>query len=218
MKAVRVRLSSWTASFRYAGFMIGVQPSLPMPPLSTVYGLLSAAVGRIVTPADSFVGYTFESEGKTMDLERILEVQPGKGGKWNVIRREILFDARLNLYIDPKLRKHFEQPHFPLLLGRSSDLATVDEVAEVKLKPIKDQEATFGSSIFTDPPPGYRVATMYALPVYFTDTIPREAVGTRPFAMVAEKYKGVGSGVVDEEDDIAFELHTAQSLGLGTAG
>ncbi|MHA1780450.1 MAG: type I-B CRISPR-associated protein Cas5b [Candidatus Thorarchaeota archaeon] len=217
MKAVRVRVSSWTASFRYPGFMIGIQPTLPMPPLSTVYGLLSAAAGKIITPADTFVGYTFQSHGKTVDLERILELEPGKPGKWNVLKREVLFDNRLVLYLDPKMRRYFEHPYFPLLLGRSSDLVRVEQIDDVDLELLKKQEAPFGNSIFTDPPPGYRLATMYALPVYFTDSIPREAIGTQPFAMVTEKYTSVGTGVYDPEEDIAFPLHTAASLGLRTA-
>ena len=44
--AFRVRLSSWTCSFRYPNLISGFQPTLHVPPVSTVLGLLNAAAGR----------------------------------------------------------------------------------------------------------------------------------------------------------------------------
>ncbi len=216
MRAVRVRVSSWTASFRYAGFMIGFQPTLPMPPLSTVYGLISAAKGEAVTPEDTFVGYTFVSRGRGVDLERILEWGPGSA-KWNVVEREFLVDVELTLYLDPAMAPYFERPHFQLLLGRSSDLATVESVDMVDLEYVEDTEGVFGQSIYTDAPTGYSVATLYALPVYFTDDIPRVARGVQPFMMIPETYRATGSGYLDsdrEDGGIIVQIHTAESLGL----
>lgn len=216
MKAVRVKISAWTASFRYGGFMIGVQPTLPIPPLSTIFGLISAAAGQVVTPYDTFLAYTFQSKGKGTDLERILEMEPGKGGKWNVIKREQLLLPKLVLYVEPTLENAFRNPHFQLLLGRSTDLAIVDAVDIVDLEVVDEsEEAYFGHSIYTDPPKGYSLATMYSLPVYFTDTIPRLSVGTRPFLMVTERYLGQGCGVRDKDGGLVMQLFTAESLNLG---
>ncbi len=214
MRAVRVRLSSWTASFRYSGFMIGFQPTLPMPPLSTVYGIVSSAAGTPITPRDTFVGYEFSGRGRTVDLERIIEWVPGGRGKWNVIKREILCDVSLTLYLDPKMAKYFEHPHFPLLIGRSSDLASVDAVEEVSLERVSNEEGVFGASIYTAPPDGYSMATLYALPVYFTDSIPREAIGVRPFMLIPELYQACGSGYRERGGDRVIEIHTPESLGL----
>ncbi len=215
MKAVRVRISAWTASFRYGGFMIGFQPTLPIPPLSTVFGLISAAAGKIVTPHDTFLAYTFRSHGRGTDLERILEIEPGKGGKWNVIKREQLLFPEMVLYIDTSFEQAFRFPHYQLLLGRSTDLACVDSVDTVDLEVVSEtQEFHFGRGIYTSPPAGYNLATMYALPVYFTDAIPRRAVGTRPFMMVTEEYDGFGGGVVDPEIGLTMQLFAAESLGL----
>jgi CRISPR-associated protein Cas5t len=215
MRAVRVTISAWTASFRYGGFMIGVQPTLPVPPLSTVFGLMSAATGRIVTPHDTFVAYTFRSHGRGTDLERILEVEPGAGGKWNVIKREQLLFPELVLYVDTSFEQAFRSPHYQLLLGRSTDLACVDSIDTVDLEIVNEtRESRFGHGIYTNPPTGYSLATMYALPVYFTDTIPRRAIGTRPFMMVTEEYTGMGAGVVDSERELTMQLFTTESLGL----
>ena len=54
MKAFRIHITSWTASFRYPNLISGYQPSLVVPPLSTVFGLFSAAVGDYV-PGQKFL-------------------------------------------------------------------------------------------------------------------------------------------------------------------
>ncbi len=49
MKAYRIHLTSWTASFRYPNLISGYQPSLVVPPLATIYGLISAAAGDYIS-------------------------------------------------------------------------------------------------------------------------------------------------------------------------
>jgi len=36
MKVFRIDITSWTASFRYPNLISGVQPTLEVPPLSTI--------------------------------------------------------------------------------------------------------------------------------------------------------------------------------------
>jgi len=60
-----------TASFRYPMFVVSYQPTYLIPPISTIYGFLSAAKGSKVNLTDMNVGYTFTSKGKGVDLERI---------------------------------------------------------------------------------------------------------------------------------------------------
>ena len=55
----------------------GFQPTLPLPPLSALYGLLTAAKGDWVTPHDAAIGFVFKSNGKAVDLETVYEF----GGK-----------------------------------------------------------------------------------------------------------------------------------------
>ncbi len=215
MQAIHAHISSWTASFRYSGFMIGIQPTLPIPPLSTVYGLLSAAAGRVITPEDTFLAYKFTSQGNTIDLERIVEVQPGAESKRNVIRREILLDCHLDLYVHPDLFESLKKPFYPILLGRSSDLASIDTIDEVELESVTNYEGYFGESIYTNPPQGFIESTLYALPIHFTDTIPRRAIGTRPFVMIPHRYHAKGNGVHVSADETVMELFSNQTLGLG---
>ena len=93
----RIKITGWTASFRYPIFIYGYQPTLPIPPYSTVYGLISAACGKIITPKDIEVRYVFKSGAKGVDLETIYEWERGKISKPNVVKREFLLNPQMYL-------------------------------------------------------------------------------------------------------------------------
>ena len=208
MEVLRAKIDGWVTSFRYPIFVTGVQPSLPVPPLSTVYGLLSAARGQPVTPADVSVGYLFFSSGKAVDLETIYELSSTPlRAKSNVVKRHLLFRPELYLYIsdlsfDAALRK----PAYPLLLGRSGDLVVVSELKRVTLERPEDT-VRVGHTLLPFPTPGV-AGPIQALPTHFTDTVPRKAVGTRPFVLVDRFYKIRGDDFwLDPEHDWGVFLH-----------
>ncbi|MBC7323548.1 MAG: CRISPR-associated protein Cas5, partial [Acetomicrobium sp.] len=69
--AIRINISALTASFRVPAF-VSHQLTLTVPPLSTIFGLLSAAVGRWICPKEvEWIAYSFAYETKTTDLEAI---------------------------------------------------------------------------------------------------------------------------------------------------
>lgn len=182
MKFLRVKINGWTASFRYPTFISGFQPTLPVPPLSTIYGLLSAVKGENITPNDTNVGFVFESEGKTTDLETIYELKGLKDNKTNVIKREILYNPKLYLYLDNlEFKKYFEKPEYPVLLGRSSDLACISEIKEVNLE--KKSDVKLGKTIL---PFNVKEAfgVIQSLPTHFSEEIPRKANGTQPWILM----------------------------------
>lgn len=182
MKVFRVHIRGWTASFRYPVFVTGFQPTLPIPPLSTIYGLISAAKGCLVTPADAAVGYVFKSSGKAVDLETIYELAETLKAKSNVCRRELLFEPNLYLYFDDyAIAATFEKPYYPLLIGRSTELAMVEEIKEIELE--ERIGVPLGGTVIPFPLEGI-FGPLQALPTHFTDEIPRKTVGTRPFYMV----------------------------------
>ncbi|MCC7203096.1 MAG: type I-B CRISPR-associated protein Cas5 [Nitrospirae bacterium] len=182
MKAYRVHIRGWTASFRYPVFIAGFQPTLSVPPLSTIYGLISAAKGNLVTPADAAVGYVFSSSGKAVDLETIYELAEPLKAKSNVCRRVLLFEPSLHLYFDNHaIAKAFDKPHYPLLIGRSTELAMVEEIKEIELE--QRTGVPLGGTIIPFPLDGI-FGPLQALPTHFTDEIPRRAEGTRPYYMV----------------------------------
>ncbi len=195
MKYLRILIEGWTASFRYPAFISGFQPTLPVPPLSTIYGLLSAAKGELVTPDETNVGFVFDYDAKAVDLETIYELKGLKGNKSNVAKREFLFNPSLYLYTDDlKFKKYFKNPTYPILLGRSSDLAIISEIKEIKME--KKNNVKLGKTIL---PFGIEGAfgIIQALPTHFSDSIPRKAIGTKPYLLMNQFF--------DYSDDCYFD-------------
>ena len=107
---------------------------------------------------------------------------------------------------DENLVAYFIEPYFPLLLGRSCDLATVDRIQEVELEEVRDMDQIRGQLIpFRE---NFLPGVIQALPQYFTDEIPRRNLGTIPYTIVSCKSESgktnlrgyrdiVDNGVVD---------------------
>lgn len=206
MKVLRVHINGWVASFRNPLFISGFQPTLVVPPLSTLYGLLSAARGNWVTPDDVAVGFIFQSRGKAVDLETVYEFdQTGYRAKPNVCKREFLISPELYLYTPALwLKHHFEFPHYPLLLGRSTELATVVSVVEVELEAVS--ETVYRDTLL--PFPNEQVyGQIQALPTHFTPERPRRPQGIRPFYLLADQIPYNGQGLQDSEMGWGVYLH-----------
>ena len=202
MKALRILLHGWTASFRHPDLISGYQPTLPLPPISTIYGLVSAAKGELVGPEDVGVGYVFTSESKAVDLETIYELSPGLSAKSNVVRREFLFNPTLWLYInDTSYEEYFKVPHYPLLLGRSNDLTMVEDIKKVDL--VEKEGSLLGKTIVPFELKGAR-GLVKALPTHFTNTIPRKAIGTKPYIFMDSFVKYPEKCLCDVEKDWAI--------------
>ena len=70
MEAYRILISSWTSSFRYPNIISGYQPTLHVPPISTVLGILNACAGKYIRHKHLSLGYYFEYGAEAVDLER----------------------------------------------------------------------------------------------------------------------------------------------------
>ncbi len=193
MKTYRIKISSWTASFRYPNLISGYQPTLDVPPISTVLGLLNAAAGKYIEHSQLKFGYYFEYEAKATDLETIYQIElkttksgsyPSNSTKSNVMKREFLYNCHLYIYLqDKELVEYLQKPYYSLVLGRSGDLVTVDAIDEVELvkntapKNIKGQIIPFSEN--------YLPGEIQALPKYFTNSIPRNNIGTEPYSVIS---------------------------------
>ena len=193
MEAYSIDITSWTASFRYPNLISGVQPTLEVPPISTVLGLINAAAGRYLNHSQITIGYYFEYAAKATDLETIYMIDSNKGrptnnAKSNIIRREFLFETFLRLYVlDEQIAAYFKTPAYPLLLGRMNDLATVDinSVFKKELRRIDNADKIKGQIVpFSN---NHLPGAIQALPKYFTDTIPRQNIGTEAYSVVSHK-------------------------------
>ena len=211
MKIHRIHISSWTASFRYPNLISGFQPTLPVPPISTIYGLISAATGKYYAPEKPEIGFVFKAASKEIDLETIYQMNDTvKNVKSNVVKREFLIDANLWLYTEnPVIVEAFEKPYFQLLLGRSGDLATVNSICEIdvetrtQLSSLRGTIVPFGKYLLAAP--------IQALPMYFSNTIPRRNIGTRPFYLLDSNYKQsspiTASGIFDPDPELNTEIY-----------
>lgn len=205
MKYLRILIEGWTASFRYPAFISGFQPTLPVPPLSTIYGLLSAAKGELVTPDETNVGFVFDYDAKAVDLETIYELKGLKGNKSNIAKREFLFNPSLYLYTDDlEFKKYFKNPAYPILLGRSSDLAIISEIKEIEME--KKNNVKLGKTIL---PFGIEGAfgIIQALPTHFSDSIPRKAIGTKPYLLMNQFFDYSGDCYFDSELNWGVWIH-----------
>lgn len=205
MKYLRILIEGWTASFRYPAFISGFQPTLPVPPLSTIYGLLSAAKGELVTPDETNVGFVFDYDAKAVDLETIYELKGLKGNKSNVAKREFLFNPSLYLYTDDlEFKKYFKNPAYPILLGRSSDLAIISEIKEIEME--KKNNVKLGKTILPFSIEG-AFGIIQALPTHFSDSIPRKAIGTKPYLLMNQFFDYYGDCYFDSELNWGVWIH-----------
>lgn len=210
MKCFKIEISGWTASFRYPNLISGYQPTLEVPPISTVLGLINAAAGKFVTYKNEKIGYYFEFDSTGIDLETIYQMD-GNGrttknsAKSNIIRRQFLFNPRLVLYTSNiTIASYFRKPVYPILLGRMNDLASVEKISEVQLSPVKDSLEIKGQIIPTFP--FHLAGQIQALPEYFTNTFPRKNLGTKPFSIISHK-KGVKALSMAAFHDLELNLN-----------
>lgn len=190
MKVYRIDLTAWTASFRYPNLISGVQPTLEVPPLSTIMGILNAASGQYLSFRQCEIGYYLEYEAKTFDLETIYMIPSNKKGaplnkdiKSNIIQREFLFNAKLSLYLkDKALVEYLSRPFYDILLGRSGDLAKVSVPRELELEAVNNATKVKGQIIPLRK--NFLPGKIQALPKYFTNEIPRNNLGTEPYTII----------------------------------
>jgi CRISPR-associated protein Cas5t len=170
----------------------GTQLTLEVPPVSTVLGLINAAAGKYLRHASSLVGYYFEYQGKGVDIETIYMAEVNKNGKLlattrsNAIRREFLFDTFLRLYTpDKALINYFRCPVYPLLLGRSSDLATIDARSfRTRTVNVKENADNISGQVIPYATAPAVCGKIQALSKYFSDSIPRQMFGKAPYVIV----------------------------------
>ena len=208
MKLYRVLISSVTSSFRYPNMMSSHQLSIKAVPYTTIQGLIGSASGSTDVKGIKF-SYLFRYESSFFDIETIYKVVTKKGkiqgysydAKKEALRylaqdglfpttapfnREILYQTYLTLYfVDKKIADSFKSPIFQLLLGRSSDLAKVEEVKEIEVNVI-DNIQLHGTIL---PFNQYKMAgEIYTMPTSFEYLNPvRQATGIQPFVILDGK-------------------------------
>lgn len=213
--ALRVEIRAMTASFRYPMFVVSYQPTYRIPPVSTIYGLLSAIRGKKVSIYDLAIGYNFTSRGSGIDLERLWEFGGEEKNKpvsklgSNIINREFLYNCILTLYItDTNFRKYLENPCYTLLLGRQVDLANITKIDEIKL--IKKENVEISNTVV--PFNGETAGQVVSLPSDYTDTAERKPLEVKTYCIVETKQQ-IRNGYYDTELNRGVYLHEFNNKG-----
>lgn len=204
-RVLRVTIEGTTTSFRYPHFLVGRQPSYSMPPPATIYGHIASALGEFPDRSKLRFAYAFYAIGRGDDLEHTHLVEVGSRrfdksvgfvknleGTVNPIWRQIILLPRLILYIDAsdgseleRLRQALREPRYPVVLGRSQDLAAYRSVQIVEL-----EEATAGYLEGTLLPWTWRLKTsagvMARMP-RFIDPDDRKRVEWAPYVVLERR-------------------------------
>ena len=167
MRFLRIKVSGSFNSFRQPDFQT-YHKTLPLPPKTTVAGMLGAAIG--ISPKEVNdewlennrfqMGVVGNSKGKASDLWQIDKVTgygkgdeklPGfrKNGNKSyykaVIVRELLFACDFVIYLNFKentdfslIKAHLENPIWALSLGREDELIKIKDVNLVEIEEKED--------------------------------------------------------------------------------
>lgn len=140
LKLLNVKIRGWTATFRLPFLYSGTGLTSPVPPYSTILGMIGNIAAREIYPSDvGRIGYIFQSDGTAMDLERTVRFnlknntfQPNMGKrKYGIVNRQFHVNPRLDLYIENlELAEVFEKPNNPPALGRSQDVCWIETTKE----------------------------------------------------------------------------------------
>ncbi|MDK2823623.1 MAG: CRISPR-associated protein Cas5t [Clostridia bacterium] len=134
------------------------QQTLPLPPITTLIGILGAAAGFSFQKA---IGYFTENEiyfgvigkhrGKTKDLWKYRKIKAGESVT-AVLLKEYLIDLDMTIYIVCKdltlaqeIRNYFLNPYYVLTAGNSDSLLKIKEVTnitEIDLRKLYEFENT----------------------------------------------------------------------------
>ena len=206
MQALRIELDGVTTSFRLPHFLVGRQPSYPLPPPATIYGHIASAVGDFPDPAGLRFAYSFSVEGRVDDMETALITEVGGSvpredkarfpypvnitATPGPLMREVLVRPRLVLYLDApgrldQLYRAFREPRYMVILGRSQDLASYRRVDLIETEE-RDSGYVEGSLVRPEDQDRYRAAIPMIMP-RFIDPDDRRRVAWSPYRLLAQR-------------------------------
>lgn len=207
MKMFRIILKSKTAFFRNDVTSTSYQESFNCPPISTIYGIVASAYGGY--RYDFKFGFTFDFLVKSLVSELVIQktnsfkdklykkyLFDDKFDRKDIlvgctvtlpIKREILYNCTLTLYVDKEdIAEAFKKPYYPILLGRSEDLALVKEVKEINLLRIQNCKSNimFGKTIIPFELTGLMPGRISKMNIKISDSIPRKVKKVGIFSII----------------------------------
>lgn len=174
MKILHVSLKAWSATFRLPLLYSGTGLTSPLPPYSTLIGLIGAVVGREISHTETRIGFVFRSSGIAIDLETSQRLWVDNKGRLKpqkdtgIAKRQFHVNPALDIYLDElSYKRHFEYPANAPCLGRSQDLAWINTVEEIDVELV--QEGTVRGTLIPFPEPN-AAGLILLLPDYFDNS------------------------------------------------
>lgn len=174
MRLLHVSIKAWTATFRLPLLYSGMGLTSPLPPYSTILGLIGATVGREIMPEETKIGFVFKSAGIAIDLETTQRLYVDNKGRLKpnretgIAKRQFHIKPEIELYLDNlSFKEAFEYPADSLCLGRSQDLAWVSDVEEIEVH--KVPEGIIRGTLIPFPEPN-AAGLILLLPDYFDNS------------------------------------------------
>ncbi|HHU63701.1 MAG TPA: CRISPR-associated protein Cas5 [Clostridiales bacterium] len=143
---VEIRAYAPTASFRIPEYHT-YQQTLPLPPMTTLTGILGAAAGFDFQQAmtykkenELYVGVWGYHTGQYKDLWKYQKIKD-KEVVSAVLTREYIYDLKLNIYffcykkdVIKNIKNWFSNPRYALTAGSSDDLLKIKYISEIRQK------------------------------------------------------------------------------------
>ncbi len=174
MKLLHVNIRAWTATFRLPLLYSGTGLTSPLPPYSTLLGLIGSTVGREIRPEETRIGFVFKSAGTAIDLETTQRLCVDNKGQLKpqkdtgIAKRQFHIKPELDLYLDElSFKRHFEYPANCICLGRSQDVAWILVVEEIEAEPV--QGGTIRGTLVPFPEPN-AAGLILLVPDYFDNS------------------------------------------------
>ena len=155
MKLLHAKIVGWTATFRMPLLYSGTGLTAPVPPYSTILGLIGNLAAREIKSNETKIGYIFKSSGLAIDMETTQRLKMSGASKLTpqekgIVKRQFHLNPSLDLYLDNlDFQDYFENPRNTPSLGRSQDLVWIEKTEIVVVESV--EEARIGGTLLPFP-------------------------------------------------------------------
>ena len=146
-KVLEIQFSGWTATPRLPFVLSGNALCMPVPPYSTILGIIGCCLGRFVSPNEVMVGFQYLYDTVSLDIETRRRLQfDGKKIKnhdkgSDAYAREFHTNPHLTIWIDRlDWEDYFESPVGTPALGRSQDLLHIEKVCVKEVSSVSEAD------------------------------------------------------------------------------
>lgn len=139
---LHIRFEAFTSTFKMPCINTGTMISSPAPPYSTVVGIISCCLGRLLEKDETQIAFSYSCLGAGADLEKTqrLKLKNGvlkKNPKTGIALRQFHTSPVLDVYLDnTSLKRYFIRPVGVPTLGRSQDIAWITCVETIEAESV----------------------------------------------------------------------------------